>query len=184
MLSSFNVYHSYLECLEPLCDAERGRLFTALLEYSISGTTHALRGNERFVFPFMRNQIDRDKAAYEEKCAALSRNGRKGAMAKIKADEQRAAQRLTAENTPELKDIAEYCKEMKLHVNPEAFYNYYQISDWTDSSGKKVLNWKQKLLTWENNGLSKNEKASEPEFKISAVTLADLEELKRGLKLI
>ncbi len=183
-LSSFNVYHSYLECLEPLCDAERGRLFTALLEYSISGTTHALRGNERFVFPFMRSQIDRDKAAYEEKCAVLSKNGKKGALAKIKADEIRAVENLMAECVPCLKDIENYCKEMGLHVKPESFFNYYQVANWTDGCGKKVINWKQKLLTWENNGLNKTEEKEKPDEKESGISLSDLEELKRGMKLI
>lgn len=183
-LSSFNVYHSYLECLEPLCDAERGRLFTALLEYSISGDTHALRGNERFVFPFMRSQIDRDKAAYEEKCATLSKNGKKGALAKIKADELRAAERLKAEGAPSLKDIENYCKELGLHVKPEAFFNYYQVANWTDGCGRKVVNWKQKLLTWENNGLSKAEEKNASEEKSSGISLSDLEELKRGINLI
>lgn len=56
----FNAYHSYLKSIEPLNDAERGRLFTALLEYSSTGVTPDLRGNERFIFPTMKEQIDRD----------------------------------------------------------------------------------------------------------------------------
>lgn len=183
-LASFNVYHSYLECLEPLCDAERGRLFTALLQYSISGDTQALKGNERYVFPFMRSQIDRDKAAYEEKCVQHSKNGRKGALAKIKADELRAAERLKAQSAPQLKDIEDYCKQLCLHVNPQAFYDYYQVANWTDSCGRKVINWKQKLLTWENNGLSKAEQRDVREEKSTGMSLADLEELKRGINLI
>lgn len=77
-LNSFNAYHSYLKSIEPLNDAERGRLFTALLEYSISGAAPELRGNERYIFPTMKEQIDRDKAKYEAKCAAQSENGKKG----------------------------------------------------------------------------------------------------------
>ena len=56
----FNAYHSYLKSIEPLNDAERGRLFTALLEYSSTGVTPDLRGNERLIFPTMKEQIDRD----------------------------------------------------------------------------------------------------------------------------
>ena len=67
-LEYFNAYHSYLESIEPLNDAERGRLFTALLEYSSTGVTPDLRGNERFIFPTMKGQIDRDIAKYEAKC--------------------------------------------------------------------------------------------------------------------
>lgn len=80
-LNSFNAYHSYLKSIEPLNDAERGRLFTAMLEYSISGAAPELRGNERFVFPTMKEQIDRDIAKYEAKCARNRENGAKGGQA-------------------------------------------------------------------------------------------------------
>lgn len=65
----FNAYHSYLEAMEPLNDAEKGRLFVACLTYSKSGEVPDLRGNERFVFHSMKMQIDRDKAKYAERCA-------------------------------------------------------------------------------------------------------------------
>ena len=58
----FLAYHSYLESMEPLSDAERGRLFTALLEYSRTGVAPQLGGNERFIFPLVKAQIDRDRA--------------------------------------------------------------------------------------------------------------------------
>ena len=73
----FCCYHSYLEAMEQLNDAERGRLFTACLTYSKTGEAPELRGNERFVFPAFRSQIDRDNANYEEKCRKQSENARK-----------------------------------------------------------------------------------------------------------
>ena len=80
-LNSFNAYHSYLKSIEPLNDSERGRLFTALLEYSSTGIAPELRGNERFVFPTMKEQIDRDKASYEAKCAKNRESSAKGGAA-------------------------------------------------------------------------------------------------------
>lgn len=56
----FNAYHSYLEAIEPLNDAERGRLFTVCLFYSMTDEAPELRGNVRFVFAGMKSQIDRD----------------------------------------------------------------------------------------------------------------------------
>lgn len=81
-LESFNAYHSYLTAIEPLNDAERGRLFTALLIYSSTGEVPDLRGNERFVFPQMKWQIDRDKGNYNDFCARQSENGKKGGRPK------------------------------------------------------------------------------------------------------
>ena len=76
-LESFNAYHSYLKAMEPLNDAERGRLFTACLEYSMSGEAQKLSGNERFVFPIMAAQIDRDKEKYDAKCKMQSERAKK-----------------------------------------------------------------------------------------------------------
>ena len=72
----FQAYHSILEAMEQLDDAERGRLFTALLIYSETGEAPELTGNERFVFPALRGQIDRDAEAYAEKCRKLAMNSR------------------------------------------------------------------------------------------------------------
>lgn len=67
-------YFSYLETIKPLSEAERGRLFTALLEYGATGVEPELRGNERIVFPGMRAQIDRDNAIYQSKCKTNKEN--------------------------------------------------------------------------------------------------------------
>lgn len=85
----FCAYHSYLENMELLNWEERGRLFTALLEYSKDGTLIPLTGNERFVFPGIRSQIDRDKAQWEQIDNVKTANGRKGGRPK-KAETEKA----------------------------------------------------------------------------------------------
>lgn len=70
----FCAYHSYLAAMELLTDEEKGRLFDALLRYSSTGTAPDLSGNERFVFPTMRDQIDRDAKKYAAKCAKNRKN--------------------------------------------------------------------------------------------------------------
>lgn len=61
-------YFTYLDFMSELGDAECGRLFKACLTYGKSGAESELRGNERFIWPAMRAQIDRDKKKYLEKC--------------------------------------------------------------------------------------------------------------------
>ena len=78
----FCCYHSYLDAMEQLNDAEKGRLFTACLLYSKTGESQQLGGNERFVFPFFKSQIDRDKAAYDERCERNVKNGKLGGRPK------------------------------------------------------------------------------------------------------
>lgn len=72
------LYHSYLDAIQALGDAERGRLLTAMLEYSISGAAPQLGGNERYIFPMVKAQIDRDRERYEETCRSNSEKGKLG----------------------------------------------------------------------------------------------------------
>lgn len=68
----FFCYNSWLKALEPFGDAERGRIWTALLEYSnglaIDGHSS---GNERFILPMLIDQIDRDTQKNEKKSQTL-----------------------------------------------------------------------------------------------------------------
>ena len=72
------LYHSYLDAIQALDDAERGRLLTAMLEYTLTGDAGNLRGNERFVFPLIKSQIDRDNGKYEEICKKRAQSGKIG----------------------------------------------------------------------------------------------------------
>ena len=77
----FCAYHSYLGSIATLNDAERGRLFTACLTYSLRGEEIELRGNEKHVWPIMKWQIDRDKEKYDAYCQKMRANGALGGSA-------------------------------------------------------------------------------------------------------
>ena len=76
------LFVDYLDAVEPLGDAERGRLFTALMKYARTGEAPQLGGNERFLFPMMRAQVDRDKAEYQGFCEKQAEKGKKGGRPK------------------------------------------------------------------------------------------------------
>ncbi len=77
-MTYLKLFLDYLDAIEPLGDAERGRLFTALLQYARTGEAPQLSGNERFVFPMIRAQIDRDSAEYAQFVDKQRANGAKG----------------------------------------------------------------------------------------------------------
>lgn len=52
---------------------------------------------------------------------------------------------------PTLEEVKEYCKERNNNVDPNKFYDYYEVNNWVDNKGNKVRNWKQKLITWEKH---------------------------------
>lgn len=70
----FIVYHELLSWLESYSDAERGRILTAMLTYSMSGEAPRLSGNERFIWPAIKEKLDRDKTAYEAACEKNRKN--------------------------------------------------------------------------------------------------------------
>lgn len=74
----FCAYHSYLDAMEALTDDERGRLFTACLTYSKTGEILTLTGNERFVFPMIKGEIQRSKEKYAAYIETQTENGKKG----------------------------------------------------------------------------------------------------------
>ena len=52
---------------------------------------------------------------------------------------------------PTLAEIKDYVAAKGLSVSPDKFLEYFKESNWIDSKGNKVLNWKLKLLTWDSH---------------------------------
>lgn len=59
------VFTDFIDQIEPYSDAERGRLFTAMLEYARSSKEPAFKGNERFIWNSIKVSIDRDRETYD-----------------------------------------------------------------------------------------------------------------------
>lgn len=173
----FNAYHSYLKSIELLNDAERGRLFTALLIYSSTGTEPELRGNERFIFPTMKEQIDRDEKRYADKCKKQSENAnmrwhanacqrmptdandakakeKAKTKAKTKAKEKESIKadeppRATRFTPPSLDEVKAYCQERGNNVDPERFIDFYSSKGWMIGKNK-MKDWKAAVRNWES----------------------------------
>jgi phage replication O-like protein O len=59
---------------------------------------------------------------------------------------------------PLLTDVKKYIEENNLTVNYNSFMRYYTASNWCDNSGKKVKNWKFKVVSWHNREEEKQKK--------------------------
>ena len=171
------LYHSYLKSVEPLNDAERGRLFTACLTYSMTGAEPDLRGNERFVWPTIREQIDRDTKKYSDFCKKQQENTRKRWDTTVydgtsgipddtkhtKEKEKEKENILSSPNVedsiartparkrftpPTLAEVTAYCRERQNAVDPQRFIDYYTANGW--KVGKNSMkDWKAAVRTWE-----------------------------------
>ena len=76
---SFILYGDFFELFGLLSMEERGRLITAIFNYENAGVYPSeLSDAARMAFVCIRNTLDRDRAAYEEKCEKNTENGKKG----------------------------------------------------------------------------------------------------------
>ena len=126
----FLVYHDLLSWLEPYGDAERGRILTAMLTYSMTGEAPELSGNERFLWPAIKVKIDRDRDTYENKCRKMSANVSKRYQKNTKVFKSAPTETET-ETTTETETVNEKKKSSSArsvaHVRSE--YGWVKLSD-------------------------------------------------------
>lgn len=61
---------------------------------------------------------------------------------------------------PTVEEIRDYCKQRNNNVDAQRVYDFYNASEWKDSRGKPVLNWKQKIIgVWEKEIPESKEKS-------------------------
>lgn len=176
------VWTNFREVMEPLNFEEKGRLFESMLIYAESGQEpESLEGNERFVWPTAKRDIDMAVQFRETK----RQNGSKGGRPKTKENQEEPNE--TKENKeepnetlkkrkekkgketkgnsssinivplkrfvpPTVEEIKAYCDERGSYwIDPEHFVDYYEARGWILSNGKKMVDWKATVRTWEKN---------------------------------
>lgn len=167
------VFTDFAKAIEPLSDAEKGRLFTAMLEYAETSTEPRFSGNERFIWPTAKLNIDRE-AAY---CEKQAENGRKGGRPKNPAkpsetqinpakpseslkdkDKDKeyketlpigsAKKTATVFTPPTVEMVKAYCKERGNRVDPQRFVDFYASKGWKVGN-QPMKDWKAAVRTWE-----------------------------------
>lgn len=185
------IFVDYLDAIEPLGDAERGRLFTSLLTYARTGEAPQLGGNERFLFPMMRAQLDRDiaamagvsearskaaKASKSSKCEQMQQMQANAANAdksskdkdkdKDKDDDKKGNSAREARFTPpSIEEVAAYCQERGNGVDAARFVDFYSSKGWM--VGKtKMKDWKAAIRNWERSSDAKATPAKKPGYNV------------------
>ena len=70
------VFTDFAKIIEPLGEAEIGRLFMAMLKYAETSEQPDLRGNEKFIWPTAKLNIDREREFAEKQAKNGSLGGR------------------------------------------------------------------------------------------------------------
>ena len=190
------LYVSYLESLAPFSDEEIGRMVRAMLIYTATGEMPLFDGNERFIWPTIKAQIDRDEAAYQERCEKNRANGTKGGRPKNqtvitetewffekpkKAKEKEKEKEKEKDSDmadkpptrhgfspPSLDDVRDYCRGKGYNVDPERFVDYYTSNGW--KVGRNPMkDWKAAVRSWERKEKLNGETESKPLWTVGTV---------------
>ena len=115
------VWTSFRQVISPLSDAEKGRLFDAMLLYAETGEEPSeFAGNERFLWQAAKQDIDRTA----ERCNTLRANASKGGLAKSRNKQELAN---VSNDKQELANVS--CKEKK---SKEKKSNVIKTTVWFD----------------------------------------------------
>lgn len=143
-LTYIKLYHDFLDEAQPLTDVELGRLVRAMLSHARGDAQPEalLTGNERFLFPRWRLQIDRDADAYDQLCETNRRNGRLGGRPR------KSVVPKPSPEPPTLTAVREFCAQNRLSPDPDQFFHYYQSIGWKVGSWP-IADWRAKLREWD-----------------------------------
>lgn len=194
------VFTDFVGNMRQLGDAERGRLFTAMLEYASTGIEPDLRGNERFLWDTAKKNIDNQRDSYDTRCAVNAKNGSIGGKrtqanaSELKRNQAKSSDSLqdkekekeeskeinskeftkkaaTASFTPPtVEEVASYCKSRNNTVNAQAFVDYYTGRGWYLSKGVKVKDWRACVRTWEQREPKKKDRYGAENYQQHAIT--------------
>ena len=182
------IFVDYLDAIEPLGDAERGRLFTSLLTYARTGEAPQLGGNERFLFPMMRAQLDRDiaamagvsearskaaKASKSSKCEQMQANAANADKSskdkdkdKDKDDDKKGNGAREARFTPpSIEEVAAYCQERGNGVDAARFVDFYSSKGWMVGKSR-MKDWRAAVRNWERSSDAKATPAKKPGYNV------------------
>ena len=82
---------------------------------------------------------------------------------------------------PKYEEVLEYAKEKGREDIAKEFFDYFTVGEWVDSKGNKVLNWKQKFLTWcGKNAKKTDDKPAKPRYGTFDTAEAFEKALKRN----
>ena len=194
------VFTDFVEDMKELGDAERGRLFTGMLEYAATGEEPDLRGNERILWGTAKKNIDNTREYAEKKRDA----GRLGGISKqtqanaskTKQTEANASQKdkdkdkerekevntdvftkkKTAFSPPTVEQVREYCTERGNHVDAQAFVDFYTSKGWMIGKNK-MRDWKAAVRTWERDEPKRGKKNPALQYEQKPISKTDFDAL-------
>ncbi len=171
------VFTDFLQDIEPLSFEERGRLFTAMLQYADTGEADDLAGNERFLWGTAKRYINAQAEAYVAQCERNKKNRNESLQTVTSRDESSPVvtkndessqdkdkdkdkdykEKLSKEskkkvpvsrNPPSKEDVEAYCAQAGISIDVDEFLDWYEGTNWKTSGGTPLYDWKCAARRW------------------------------------
>ena len=173
MKKSFILHLDSLLVLSELTDEQAGILFKAISNYHLDIETELDFGLKMAFLPF-KNQFIRDRERYLNESERNSLNGKKGGRPKkatksqktqvvlekakkgdSDSDSDNGSDNDKEKDSERIKFIPPSYEEVWQYFYDNSYtavaakkaFDYYEASNWVDSRGNKVKNWKQKMIS-------------------------------------
>ncbi len=189
MKKSFILYADYLETIKDLPDDVAGKVFKLILDYANGIETEVDDILIKTAFTPIKNSLKRDlehwKSVVEKrkKAGKASANKRQQMSTHVNTSQQMSTDSVSVNDSdsvsdtdsgsvtkkktfipPTLDEVKEYFKSNGYQEQCAIrYFNGYDVSNWIDSKGNKIKNWKQKAQhVWFKP--EHKEKPTEPEY--------------------
>lgn len=171
------IFFDWVEVTGELNAQEKGRLIDAIVLYAQGGDwQEQIKGNERYLFPAFKKQIDRANDISEVRSRATESRRNQTTSNDIKPNQTESNDIKTANNKennnkednnnkndkknnvrfapPTREELAAYIAEKGYKVDADRWLAYYESNGW--KVGRNPMkDWKAAVRTWASNGFDK-----------------------------
>jgi hypothetical protein len=157
-------YRSFFEAIKDLPEQNQLEVYNAIFEYSLNFIEPNLTGLSSTIFRLIKPQIEANNKRFENGKQPKVKRYESKTEAKDKQDKSKTEANNNNNNNvnnnnnknanknnktftpPQILDVKNYFKENGYSESAgEKAFNYYDVSNWVDSKGNKIKNWKQKM---------------------------------------
>lgn len=163
------IFFDWVEVTGELNAQEKGRLIDAIVLYAQGGDwQEQIKGNERYLFPAFKKQIDRANEISDVRATArigktkdnktqqtetnnnkIANNNYKEKEEEKENNKERVREKPLARFTaPTVDDVSAYCRERGNGVDPQRFVDFYAAKGWKVGN-QPMKDWKAAVRTWE-----------------------------------
>ena len=154
---SFIFYRSFYESIKDLDKNQKAEVLEAICSYALDEYTEPLSGVSKGFFTLIKPQLDANRKRFEngskpKQSISKTKAENKQNISKIEANKN-VNDKVNEKENKNKKFVPPSLQEVEIFFSENGFgsvyakqaFDYYELGEWKDASGKQVKNWKQKM---------------------------------------